>query len=345
LSNNGKVYATGRNNYGQLGLGDNGTGTNRDIFTEVTFLGDKNITSIATGYDHSFALSNDGKVYAAGYNSFGQLGLGNNVNRNSFTEVTFLNDKNITAIAVGYYHSLVLTNDGKVYATGFNDYGQLGLGNNTDSNSFTEVTFLSDKNITSIAAGEYHSLVLTNDGKVYAVGYNNFGQLGLSSNADCNSFTEVISISDVSLIATGNDHSFALTNDGKVYAAGLNNIGGLGLGNNANRDIFTEVIFLGDKNITAIDGGVYHSFALTNDGKVYAAGGNSNGQLGLGNNANHYNFTEVTSVSGVSVIAAGYYHSFALSNNGKVYATGRNDYGQLGLGDNDIRKNFTEVRF
>ncbi|MDR1614026.1 MAG: hypothetical protein LBS26_00445, partial [Campylobacteraceae bacterium] len=116
-------------------------------------------------------------------------------------------------------------------------------------------------------------------------------------------------------------------------------------GGNANRDNFTEVTFLSDKNITAIAAGSYHSFAFSNDGKVYATGLNGNGQLGLGNNTNYYSFIEAASISDVSVIAAGYYHSLVLTNDGKVYATGYNGLGQLGLGDNTDRNIFTEVEF
>jgi alpha-tubulin suppressor-like RCC1 family protein len=51
---------------------------------------------------------------------------------------------NIIAISAGGNHSLALSKDGKVYATGRNKNGQLGLGDATDSNTFTEVSALSD---------------------------------------------------------------------------------------------------------------------------------------------------------------------------------------------------------
>ncbi|MDR1614634.1 MAG: hypothetical protein LBS26_03590 [Campylobacteraceae bacterium] len=345
LSNDGKVYAAGYNEYGQLGLGDSGSETDRSNFTEVTFLSDKNITAIITGGAHSFVLSNDGKVYATGFNLIGQFGLGDNTDRNSFTEVTSISG--ISAIAAGDLYSFALSNDGKVYATGDNHLGQLGLGDWTDRSNFTEVTFLSDKNITAIITGNAHSFALSNDSKVYATGFNEYGQLGLGGNANRDNFTEVTFLSDknITAIVAGYYHSFALSNDGKVYATGYNDYGQLGLGDWIDRSNFTEVTFLSDKNITAIITGGAHSFALSNDGKVYAAGYNGPGQLGLGDTTDHIDFTEVTSISGVSAIAAGGAHSFALTNDGKVYATGRNDYGQLGLSDNTDRSNFTEVGF
>ena len=95
-------------------------------------------TIIAGGY-HSFALFDNGKVYATGQNDYGQLGLGDNVSRSNFTEVTDLNDKNITAVFAGTYYSFALSFDGRVYVAGQNDNGQLGLGDNDNRTVFTEV--------------------------------------------------------------------------------------------------------------------------------------------------------------------------------------------------------------
>jgi alpha-tubulin suppressor-like RCC1 family protein len=70
--------------------------------------------------------------------------LGNNIDTNVFTEVTDLIDKNITAIAAYNSHSLALSDNGKVYAAGYNYYGQFGLGNNTNTNVFIEAIDLSN---------------------------------------------------------------------------------------------------------------------------------------------------------------------------------------------------------
>jgi alpha-tubulin suppressor-like RCC1 family protein len=240
LGKDGKVYAAGSNDNGELGLGNN---INRNFFTEVTGLRDKNITSIGAGEAFTLALSNDGKVYAAGLNSAGQLGLGDNVNRSVFAEVTDLRDKNITSIGMGRYHSFVLGNDGKVYATGSNDNGQLGFGNNTSRNLFTEVTGLRDKNITSIVGGSQHSLALGKDGEVYAVGLNDAGQLGLGDNNNRNTFTEATYLRDknITSIVAGEAIALAFSNNDKVYSTGWNGFGQLGLGDNNNRNTFTEV--------------------------------------------------------------------------------------------------------
>lgn len=85
-----------------------------------------NIISIAIGRLHGLMLTIRGEVYAFGNNKYGQLGLGDNDDREDM--VLIPNLSNIIAIAVGYEHSLILTDNEEVYAFGRNCFGQLGLG-------------------------------------------------------------------------------------------------------------------------------------------------------------------------------------------------------------------------
>jgi alpha-tubulin suppressor-like RCC1 family protein len=154
-------------------------------------MSDKNVTQIAAGNYHSLALDADGRLYAAGRNYFGQLGLGDADDRWKFAEIASLNGKKIVAIAAGDSHSLALDADGKVYGTGDNDFGQLGLGEMRDRNVWTLAPPFSEKKIAWIAAGVRHSLALDESGKVYAAGNNYEGQLGLSVADDRRVFTLV----------------------------------------------------------------------------------------------------------------------------------------------------------
>jgi alpha-tubulin suppressor-like RCC1 family protein len=84
---------------------------------------------IAAGASHSLALDNQGKLYAWGYNYYGQLGLGDSEKGKNRTIPTAVAPKiTFKAIAAGGYHTLALDNQGKLYAWGNNDTGQLGLG-------------------------------------------------------------------------------------------------------------------------------------------------------------------------------------------------------------------------
>src|SRR3990170_7413761 len=188
---------------------------------------------------------------------------------------------NAVAIAGEEDHSLALKNDGTVWAWGYNLYGQLGNGNNTNSNVPVQVAGLTG--ITAIAGGgRAHSLALRNDGTVWAWGYNINGQLGNGTFTNSNVPVPVTSFTGVSAISSGDLHSLALKNDGTVQAWGNNASGQLGNGTFTNSNVPVPVSSLAA--VTAIAGGANHSLALKNDGTVRAWGLNSYGQLGSGNN-------------------------------------------------------------
>jgi alpha-tubulin suppressor-like RCC1 family protein len=306
---------------------------------------------IATDAKHSLTLDADGKLYATGQNDKGQLGLVGIKYRHTFALIESLENKNIVAVAVGAQHSLALSADGKVYATGRNDSGQLGLGESGlgdkfNRNTFTPAQSLEGKKIVAIAAGQFCSLALDELGKIYGTG-RNLGQLGLGHYGALDTFTPARSLENKKIvaIAADNEHSLALDDEGKTYATGWNRDGQLGLGDTKNRNTFTLVESLGGRKIVAITGGFAHSLALDSDGKVYAAGWNKYGQLGLSDETSRSAFTLVSSLADKKIvaIAASYQHSLAIDNNGAVYATGWNDFGQLGLGDKFNRNTFTRV--
>ena len=141
----------------------------------------------------------------------------------------------ITAVAAGHYHSVALKNDGTVWAWGYNYYGQLG-NKSSVTNSLLPVQVLEEtgvalSGIIAVAAGQYHSLALRNDGTVWTWGHNYYGQLGDTTTTQRNAAVKVAGISSgATAIAAGSSHSLALMNDGTVSAWGNNNDGQLGTG-------------------------------------------------------------------------------------------------------------------
>ena len=302
LASDGTVYTWGLNQYGQLG---NNTTTNSrsPIAVQVagTPLAGKTIVQIAAGADHSLALDSDGALYAWGSNAYGQLGNGTTTNSSVPVAVkiagTPLAGKTIVQIAAGANHNMVLTSDGAVYTWGWNYHGQLGNNTKTNSNTIVAVqtisTPIAGKKIVKIAAGQGHSLALTDDGMVYAWGRNDTGQLGNNATTDAMLPVAVtvtgtpMSNKTIVEIASGARHSLAIDSSGKVYAWGHNGSGQLG--NNSTVNALTPVAGQApaDKNIIQVSGSGWSgasSLALASNGAVYSWGRNFDGQLGDGTN-------------------------------------------------------------
>ena len=101
--------------------------------------------------------------------------------RNTFTAVPALpGGKVAKQVIAGNFHTMILAEDGMVLACGDNEYGQLGLGDTTHRNTFTAVPALPDGKVAKqVIAGTYHTMILAEDGMVFACGWNVCGQLGL----------------------------------------------------------------------------------------------------------------------------------------------------------------------
>jgi alpha-tubulin suppressor-like RCC1 family protein len=183
LKNDRTVLAWGLNSSGQLG-----DGTTTDSDTPVPVSGLINVIAISAGESYAVALKNDGTVWAWGSNGYGQLGDGSTIEKHTPVPVSGLTGI-ITAISAGELHTVALKNDGTVWAWGRNNYGQLGDGTTTDSDTPVQASGLTG--ITAIAAGESHTVALKNDGTLWAWGRNNYGQLGDGTTTDSDTPVQV----------------------------------------------------------------------------------------------------------------------------------------------------------
>ena len=259
---------------------------------------DKEIRQIICGENHSFILKESGELFAFGSNYSGQLGLGDNENRNVPTLI--MQDKTIRQIICGGDHSFIIKESGELFAFGYNSYGQLGLGDNKERN--TPTLLMQDKEIRQIICGGYHSFILKESGELFAFGCNYYGQLGLGDNENRNIPTLLMQDQEIRQIVCGGYHSFILKESGELFAFGRNSSGQLGLGDMRDRNIPTLLMKSGDdivpnlklpvrdkvksNTIRQIVCGVLHSFILKESGELFAFGNNTHDQLGLGDNNN-----------------------------------------------------------
>ena len=304
LKNDGTLWGSGQNGYGQLGLGDT---THRYTFTQSTN-NVADIKSIYCGHSHTFILKNDGTLWGCGKNDYGQLGLGDKTNRNTFTQVT-TNVDDIKSIHCGNEYTFILKNDGTLWGCGDNQYGQLGLGNVSSESTFT-IIGINTNDIKSIYCGSSHTFILKNNGTLWGCGYDCDGRLGLGNTTNTNktTFTQITTNTDnIKSVYCGGPYTFISKNDNTLWACGYNANGELGLGDTTNRTTFT-MVGISTSGIKSVYNGYNHTFILKKDGTLWGCGWNGKGQLGLGDTNNRTIFAQVTTnVDNIKCFANDYY--------------------------------------
>ena len=234
-----------------------------------------------------------------------------------------LGGKKVIAVDGGSVHSLAVTEDGAVWATGSNAEGALGINSTSNKTSFTKTNITSGA-IAVVAAtdnydgGKSSSYVLKSDGSVWAAGLDSNGQLGTETLDDKKSFVQVIP-RGATAIAASYYTALALV-DGSVYGTG--NIKHLGFATDSSA--WRELGLLA----TAIAGNKMIANVLAVSSGLFAVrGANPYGEFGLGNTTTQTDWTSTGKTP--DYMGAGYYHTFYLSG-GALYTTGGNSFGQLG---------------
>jgi cysteine-rich repeat protein len=246
LTTDGDVRCWGRNNYGQLGQGNTVQIGDDELPSTIppVDIGTK-AQALVAGENHTCALVEGGKVRCWGRANAGQLGLAavNNIGDNeqpwSVSDVPL--GLTATALAAGRDHTCALVEGGKVRCWGASTYGQLGHGNVNNVGDNETPASAGDVDIggvaTHIAAGEYHSCALLDDGKIRCWGYGTNGTLGYGNVNHIGDDEAPGSVGPISLganatsITAGRRHTCAITTDQSVRCWGLNSNGQLGLVN------------------------------------------------------------------------------------------------------------------
>ncbi|KAF8818085.1 RCC1 domain-containing protein [Rickettsia endosymbiont of Cardiosporidium cionae] len=304
LSTNGILYAVGNNAWGQLG---DSTTTQRLTPVRVGIL--ENIVDVFPSANpiSVYAIDSNGDLWVWGANNVGQLGLGDITQRNIPVKVDALSDVKkaiggATNITNGSFQafSLVLLQNGDVFSSGANGWGQLGLGNSTNMNSYTKIPTL--ENIEEIAVSQsYHAAAAAiSRGRIYLWGSSENGRLGKSVTSFITTpeLQGGVLSGDVRKVQFGGYSSVTSANSGrtnvynstfvqvgnKIYAAGYSVNGNLGVGNIvAINSTFQEVIGISGQIKDWVVSGIFNRHALSvlyEDGRVDTNGNNTSGQTG-----------------------------------------------------------------
>lgn len=290
---------------------------------------------IAARRDHSLALSADGRVWAWGRNSSGQLGDGpEKLNRN----VPILVPRaagmgRILKVGAGDSYCFALDDEGVLWGWGSNSYRQLSKELYSESTSPVRIQVPSL--VANFACGANHAVAVDRSGRIWAWGHNSNGQLGVGHASPVIGFAQVtkpVGMGEVISLAASNASTFALDSAGKVWSWGSNSSGILGDGTTTVRYSPVAVSLTTSlPPVKAISATGSHVMAVANNGAVWTWGYNGYGQLGNGNtSASSVPYKIVTGLLAATSVAAGDNHSLGVSDLSFIWGWGNNGNGQLG---------------
>lgn len=363
LSNQGVVYG-----WGLWGEGSNVSLSKKlltptDISKNIELEKEDSFINTFSGEQHSFILSEKGRVFAMGSGEKKQLGYSDYIFKSNPIELTQMfplkDNEKITYIGCGDDFNIALTNTHRVISFGKNEDGQLGIESQTKEEVTYDITsrftLQEGDYIVDVQCGASHSLALSKNGYIYVWGSNKFGQLGIKDVEMLDIPTQLESINEaVNKIAVGRFTSYVLTNQAQLYGFGSDSYGQLAthdpiLSSNMKKTPYlmnSGFSFENDEYIKDIIAGYYFAIVKTNYSTYYSFGQNSSGQL-----ANNSTLSTsipqkieykpiLSSLDEIVSISCGQDHCIASTKYGHILAWGSNLQGQLSEDQNISQANY-----
>jgi alpha-tubulin suppressor-like RCC1 family protein len=236
---------------------------------------------VACGGNTTHLIRSDGKLFVTGTPANGSSGDGNNTGRSSFTQVGSKTWSKISVAQRTGSHVLAIDTDGKLFAWGLAENGQLGIA--LPQSVLLQISYpvqIGSSSWSQVSAGDKFSAALTAEGRLFTWGDNTYGQLGNNSVGGIWTTPQSISPSvSWSQISCGAEHMSAIRADSKLYTWGRNTYGQLGDGTIIAR---SSPVLVGTSSWSQVASGVDHNMMLTVDGLLFTTGNNNFGQLGDG---------------------------------------------------------------
>lgn len=288
VTDRGELWTWGFNRMGQLGHSEGAEVVPGPRRVE----GLPPVADIEAGSAFMLAITTDGQLYAWGNNALDQLGLGSDAPRRVHvpTRVALPGDARLRDITTGINQVVALTTDNRVLAWGSNRHGQAGgpAGENTVDRPRPVEGLPEDARVVAVGVGNYTSFAILADGRMFAWGENQFGQIpGTDARAVREPFEVALPESAGKPVAVtgGARYVHALMEDGRVYAWGVNGPQGQFGDGTRTRDVTTfspPRALPGDIRLREMHTQTNHTVALTTDGRFVGWGSNAQGRLARG---------------------------------------------------------------
>ncbi|KAL3777378.1 hypothetical protein ACHAWO_009685 [Cyclotella atomus] len=343
LEEQGAVYSCGKNNVGQLGLGDL---DDRRVFTAIPFTRGRQCQHVSTspGSNMTLATTENHEVFCWGGGGMGPMGIKGKY-KSGFDSpqlITKLNGEDIVMTSIGANHAVAMSEGGDLFSWGKGDFGVLGSGElkKTDTPKFMDGFNLT---VASISCGEQHTCIKTSQGGVYTWGHAANGRLGvgdLDTTFQPSPLRVQIPQSHVvKKVACGLEHTLVSTQL-TVFSFGSGDGGRLGHGpDHSDRVVPTEIVSMRGSHILDISAGTWHSGIVVNvppmkgAGYLCTFGSGYKGQLGL-ETCQTSTPTLVTALCNGQVhvrsVFCGHSHNAAIASDGILWTWGSNKHGALG---------------
>ena len=235
ITTDSNLWSCGNNVYGQLCL------KNKESQMKPQKSSFSRISKISTGSHHSLFQNNKGEIFACGYNEEGQCGLGHFNHPQITPSLIPKAPSNIVQFICGYHQSLFLNSEGNVFSVGYNAYGSLGLGHNTNQNVLSKI--LNIPPIQTISCVNASCYLIDFEGNLWSFGLDDYGQLGHGDNKNINTPKVINTLYDIQQISYGSNghHFIAKNSQNQIFVAGNNGNGQLGTGDTESVSIPKEI--------------------------------------------------------------------------------------------------------
>jgi alpha-tubulin suppressor-like RCC1 family protein len=325
LKTNGTLWAWGNNNFGALG----GASNNRSSPVQVGAL--TTWSKVAASRSSSSAIRTDGTLWVWGNGEFGRLGVGS---LNNFSSPVMVGTAtNWVQVSQGFQFQTVLNSSGEIWNCGANSQGELArdTGGN-DRSAPTQVGALTTWQ--KLALGGLFNAAIRTDGTLWAWGYNDQGQIGVSS-----SFLAFISpvqvgtMTDWSQVACRYDSMSAVKTGGTLWSWGDSSSGELGTNDLVDRNSPVQVGAMSDW-VNVFAGPLADCvLALKSNNSLWGWGHSATDCFGEGSATNRSSPVQVGVGESWQFVSAaggviGRYYSLALTTTGALFGAGDNTYAQ-----------------